>query len=228
MVRVLSNWPGFMLRGGRTMHRLGERGHWRRLWRSLEDQRETWCNYQSPVGLGITYSSLYNDNSVGLWWMHGQKVGIWTKSVVFLLVLVKMGKLRKPRKVMMVLVDLHSGCKADIVTVAGIDHCFYRMTVATTELIAKRPKTKPSVKVCHYNLLMPTRSSVDIPFNKTVINKVVFRDSALKSKVSWEPRSSLKSNLSGWEQMALSEALALGVFLPSLKRRKRKKEKKNQ
>ncbi|XP_041491227.1 60S ribosomal protein L27-like [Microtus oregoni] len=68
--------------------------------------------------------------------------------------------------------------------VAGIDHCFYRMTVVTTDLIAKRPKTKPSVKVCHYNLLMPTRSSVDIPFNKTIINKVVFRDSALKSKVS--------------------------------------------
>ncbi|XP_013202416.1 60S ribosomal protein L27-like [Microtus ochrogaster] len=68
--------------------------------------------------------------------------------------------------------------------VAGIDHCFYRMTAVTTDLIAKRPKTKPSVKVCHYNLLMPTRSSVDIPFNKTVINKVVFRDSALKSKVS--------------------------------------------
>lgn len=88
---------------------------------------------------------------------------------------------------MMVLVDFHSGNHHEggtsnqpysLALVAGIDHCFYRMIVVTMGLIAKRPKTKPSVKVCRYNLLMPTRSSVDIPFDKTLINKVIFRDSS--------------------------------------------------
>lgn len=120
---------------------------------------------------------------------------------------------------MMVLVDLHSGCKADIVTVAGIDHCFYRMTVATTELIAKRPKTKPSVKVCHYNLLMPTRSSVDIPFNKTVINKVVFRDSALRAKVKFEEQSKwVRTN-------GPFRSSGFRCFLAIVKKKKEKKRK---
>ncbi|KAK7831832.1 hypothetical protein U0070_016462 [Myodes glareolus] len=55
--------------------------------------------------------------------------------------------------------------------------------------ISKRSKIKSFVKVYNYNHLMPTRN-MDIPLNKTVVNKYVFRDPALKHK----PKSSLRND----------------------------------
>uniref|UniRef100_A0A8C3RPA3 60S ribosomal protein L27 n=1 Tax=Chelydra serpentina TaxID=8475 RepID=A0A8C3RPA3_CHESE len=52
--------------------------------------------------------------------------------------------------------------------------------------ISKRSKIKSFVKVYNYNDLMPTRYSVDIPLDKTVVNKDVFRDPALTRKVRRE------------------------------------------
>ncbi|OBS77290.1 hypothetical protein A6R68_16267 [Neotoma lepida] len=54
--------------------------------------------------------------------------------------------------------------------------------------ITKRSKIKSFVKVYNYNHLMPTRYSVDIPLDKTVVNKDVFRDPALKCKARREAK----------------------------------------
>ena len=60
--------------------------------------------------------------------------------------------------------------------------------------IAKRSKIKSFVKVYNYNHLMPTRYSVDIPLDKTIVKKDVFRDLALKhTGPGGRPRSSLRS-----------------------------------
>lgn len=48
--------------------------------------------------------------------------------------------------------------------------------------IAKRSKVKSFVKVYNYSHLMPTRCSVDISLDKTIINKDIFKDPALKGK----------------------------------------------
>ncbi|EDL14665.1 mCG10391 [Mus musculus] len=107
-----------------------------------------------------------------------------------------MGKFMKPGKVLLVLAGCYSGRKAVIVKnidhgfldrpyshalVAGIDRYPQKVTAAMgKKKIAKRSKIKSFVKVYNYNHLMPTRYSVDIPLNKTVVNKDVFRDPALK------------------------------------------------
>uniref|UniRef100_A0AAQ4QGA4 Large ribosomal subunit protein eL27 n=1 Tax=Gasterosteus aculeatus aculeatus TaxID=481459 RepID=A0AAQ4QGA4_GASAC len=115
-----------------------------------------------------------------------------------------MGKFMKPGKVVMVLAGRYAGRKAVIVKniddgtadrpyshalVAGIDR--YPRKVITTmskKKIAKRSKIKVFVKVFNYNHLMPTRYSVDIPLDKTVVNKDVFRDPALKRKARLETK----------------------------------------
>ncbi|KAK2833035.1 hypothetical protein Q5P01_016924 [Channa striata] len=117
---------------------------------------------------------------------------------------IKMGKFMKPGKVVMVLAGRYAGRKAVIVKniddgttdrpyshalVAGIDR--YPRKVTTTmgkKKIAKRSKIKAFVKVFNYNHLMPTRYSVDIPLDKTVVNKDVFRDPALKRKARREAK----------------------------------------
>uniref|UniRef100_A0AAZ3NR30 60S ribosomal protein L27 n=2 Tax=Oncorhynchus tshawytscha TaxID=74940 RepID=A0AAZ3NR30_ONCTS len=115
-----------------------------------------------------------------------------------------MGKFMKPGKVVMVLAGRYAGRKAVIVKniddgtsdrpyshalVSGIDR--YPRKVTTTmgkKKVAKRSKIKAFVKVYNYNHLMPTRYSVDIPLDKTVVNKDVFRDPALKRKARREAK----------------------------------------
>uniref|UniRef100_A0A6I8PKX7 60S ribosomal protein L27 n=2 Tax=Ornithorhynchus anatinus TaxID=9258 RepID=A0A6I8PKX7_ORNAN len=115
-----------------------------------------------------------------------------------------MGKFMKPGKVVLVLAGRYSGRKAVIVKniddgtsdrpyshalVAGIDR-YPRKVTATMgkKKVAKRSKMKSFVKVYNYNHLMPTRYSVDIPLDKTVVNKDVFRDPALKRKARREAK----------------------------------------
>ncbi|XP_060224924.1 large ribosomal subunit protein eL27-like [Meriones unguiculatus] len=113
-----------------------------------------------------------------------------------------MGNFMKPGKVVLVLAGSNSKCKAIImktiddgtldcsysqVLLAGIDRHSQRMTAALGgKKIAKKSKIKSFVKVCNYNHFMPTGYSVDIPLDKTVVNKDVFRDPALKCKVGQE------------------------------------------
>ncbi|XP_040329017.1 60S ribosomal protein L27-like [Herpailurus yagouaroundi] len=110
-----------------------------------------------------------------------------------------MGKFLKPGKVVLVLAGRYSGRQAAIgkniddgtsdcpyshALVAGID--LYPRKVAAAmgkKKIAKRSKIKSFVKVYNYNHFVPTRYSEDIPLDKTVVNKDVFRDPALKCKV---------------------------------------------
>uniref|UniRef100_A0A2K5L2Z9 60S ribosomal protein L27 n=1 Tax=Cercocebus atys TaxID=9531 RepID=A0A2K5L2Z9_CERAT len=109
-----------------------------------------------------------------------------------------MGKFMKPG-----LAGRYSGRKAIIVKniddgtsdrpyshalVAGINCYPRKVTAAMGKKIAKRSKIKSSVKVYNYNHLMPTRYSVDIPLDKTVVNKDVFRDPALKRKARREAK----------------------------------------
>ncbi|XP_037059324.1 60S ribosomal protein L27-like [Peromyscus leucopus] len=115
-----------------------------------------------------------------------------------------MGKFMKPGKVVLVLAGRYSRCKVVIVKniddgtsdhpdshalVAGID-CYPRKVTAAMvkKKIAKTSKIKSFVKVYNYNHLMPTRYSVDIPLDKTVVNKDVFRDPALKHKARQEAK----------------------------------------
>ena len=115
-----------------------------------------------------------------------------------------MGKFMKPRKLMLVLAGCYSGHKAITMKnidngtsdfpyghalVAGLDCCPLKLTAAMgKKKIAKRSKIKSFVKVYNYNHLMPTRYSVDIPLDKTVVNKDVFRDPALKHKARREAK----------------------------------------
>lgn len=68
--------------------------------------------------------------------------------------------------------------------------------------IAKRSKIKSFVKVYNYNHLMPTGYPVDIPLDKTVVNKDMFRDQALKHKLG-----------QAGKQMGFPEASILDIFL---------------
>ncbi|XP_045247273.2 large ribosomal subunit protein eL27-like [Macaca fascicularis] len=109
----------------------------------------------------------------------------------------------KPGRVVLALAGRYSGRKAVIVRniddgtsdrpyshalVAGIHRYPRKVTAAIGKKIAKRSKIKSFVKVYNYNHLMPTRYSVDIPLDKTVINKDVFRDPALKCKARREAK----------------------------------------
>ncbi|XP_050005050.1 60S ribosomal protein L27-like [Alexandromys fortis] len=115
-----------------------------------------------------------------------------------------MGKFMKPGKVVLILAGHYSERKAIIVKniddgisdhpyshalVAGIDRYPRKVTAAVgKKKVAKRSKIKSFVKVYNYNHLMPTRYSVDIPLDKTVVNKDVFRDPALKRKARLEAK----------------------------------------
>uniref|UniRef100_A0A8D2D9A3 Large ribosomal subunit protein eL27 n=1 Tax=Sciurus vulgaris TaxID=55149 RepID=A0A8D2D9A3_SCIVU len=115
-----------------------------------------------------------------------------------------MGKFVKPGKVVLVLTGRFSGHKAVIVKniddgtsdrpyshalVAGIDLYPHKVTAAMgKKKIAKRSKVKSFVKDYNYNHLMPTKYSVDIPLDKTIVNKDVFRDPVLKRKARREAK----------------------------------------
>ncbi|XP_058160787.1 large ribosomal subunit protein eL27-like [Dasypus novemcinctus] len=109
-----------------------------------------------------------------------------------------MGKFMKSGKVVLVLAGRYSGRKAVIMKniddgtsdcpyrpalVVGINRYPHKGTAAMgKKKIARRSKIKSFMKVYNYNHLMPTRYSMDIPLDKTVVNKDVFRDPAPKCK----------------------------------------------
>uniref|UniRef100_UPI00398F3074 large ribosomal subunit protein eL27-like n=1 Tax=Pristiophorus japonicus TaxID=55135 RepID=UPI00398F3074 len=108
----------------------------------------------------------------------------------------------KPRNVVLVLAGRYAGCKGVIVKkindgtsdkpyshafIAGIDRYPRKVTAKMgKKKVAKRSKIKFFVKVYNYNHLMPTRYSVDIPLGKTIVNKDIFMDPALKCKARRE------------------------------------------
>merc|ERR1719483_1920725 len=114
-------------------------------------------------------------------------------------------KFMKSGKVVLVLGGRFAGRKAVIVKnyddgttdkpyghalVAGIDRYPRRVTRDMGKKKLKmRSKIKAFVKVVNYNHLMPTRYSVDLNFEKNVVNKDAFRDQALKSKARREVKA---------------------------------------
>merc|ERR1712168_1614435 len=119
-----------------------------------------------------------------------------------------MGKFMKPGKVVLVLNGRFAGRKAVIVRnydegqsdrayghalVAGIDRYPLKVTKKMgKKKIARRSKVKPFVKVCNFNHLMPTRYSIDVTLEKSVVNKDCFRDPALRMKARKEIKDKLE------------------------------------
>merc|ERR1712212_730546 len=110
-----------------------------------------------------------------------------------------MGKFMKPGKVVLVLNGRFAGRKAVIVRnydegqsdrayghalVAGID----RYPLKVTKKMGKKKIAKRS-KVNH---LMPTRYSIDVTMEKSVVNKDCFRDPALRKKARKEIKDKLE------------------------------------
>ncbi|CAF0784807.1 unnamed protein product [Didymodactylos carnosus] len=109
-----------------------------------------------------------------------------------------MVKIMKPNKVVIILGGRYAGRKGVVVKshdegsndrgyghalVAGIDRYPRKITKKMgKKKQAKRSKVKPFIKLFNYNHLMATRYTVDINFEKSLINKDIFRDPALKQK----------------------------------------------
>nr|ALS04634.1 60S ribosomal protein L27 [Pseudodiaptomus poplesia]ALS04770.1 60S ribosomal protein L27 [Pseudodiaptomus poplesia] len=109
-----------------------------------------------------------------------------------------MGKIMKAGKVVLLLSGRYAGRKAVVVKpsdegttdkpfshalVAGIDRYPRKVTKKMSKKrITKRSKIKPFLKVVNYNHVLPTRYSVDIPFDKANINKETLKDPSKKKK----------------------------------------------
>lgn len=119
-----------------------------------------------------------------------------------------MGKFLKPGKVVLVLNGRFAGRKAVIVKnydeggsdrpyghalVAGIDRYPLKVTKKMgKKKIAKRSKVKSFVKICNFNHMMPTRYSVDVALEKSLVNKDCFRDPTLRKKARKEIKDKLE------------------------------------
>merc|ERR1711977_591508 len=122
----------------------------------------------------------------------------------------KMGKFMKSGKVVLVLGGKYAGRKAIIVKncddgtqdrpyghalVAGIDKYPRKVTKPMgKKKVAKRSKIKPFLKVVNYNHLMPTRYSVDVALNKSIVNKDVLKDGAKRARARTEIKQNLKKD----------------------------------
>nr|ABZ04238.1 ribosomal protein rpl27 [Lineus viridis] len=119
-----------------------------------------------------------------------------------------MGKFMKSGKVVLVLNGRFAGRKAVIVKnydegtsekpyghalVAGVDRYPRKVTKRMgKKKIKQRSKIKAFVKVYNFNHLMPTRYSVDVNLEKSLVNKDSFRDPALKRKARREVKGKLE------------------------------------
>nr|CAD7198309.1 unnamed protein product [Timema douglasi] len=127
-----------------------------------------------------------------------------------------MGKIMKSGKVVLVLSGRYAGKKAIVMRnfddgtsdkqyghalVAGIDRyprkIHKRMGKAKMH---KRSKIKPFIKVLNYNHLMPTRYTVDIPWDKTTVkdlkDPMKRKKTRFQTKVKFEER--YKSGKNKW------------------------------
>ena len=115
-----------------------------------------------------------------------------------------MGKIMKSGKVVVVLSGRCAGKKGVVVkthdegsndrpyghaVVAGIERYPLKITKKMgKKRVAKRTRIKPFLKVINYNHLMPTRYSVDIVLDKTVVNKDSMKDPKNRRKARLEIR----------------------------------------
>jgi len=110
----------------------------------------------------------------------------------------KMGKIMKTGKVVLLLSGRYAGRKAVVVKpsddgtsdkpfshalVAGIDRYPRKVTKKMNKKkVQRRSAIKPFLKVVNYNHVMPTRYTVEIPFDKTNLNKETLKDPMKKKK----------------------------------------------
>jgi len=113
-----------------------------------------------------------------------------------------MGKFLKEKKAVIILSGRYAGKKAIIVKqfdegdtqrpyghalVAGIERQPLKVTKSmSSKAVTKRSQIKAFVKVINYNHLMPTRYSVDIPIDKTIVVKGCVKDAATKKEARAE------------------------------------------
>ena len=116
-----------------------------------------------------------------------------------------MGRFMKPNRVVLVLSGRYAGRKAIVIKsqdegtkdrlyghalIAGIDRYPRKVTKKMNKKkISRRIKIKPFVKMLNYNHLMPTRYSVDVPIDKTTVNKEKIRDAAGRRKARQEVKA---------------------------------------
>ncbi|CAF0957767.1 unnamed protein product [Didymodactylos carnosus] len=129
----------------------------------------------------------------------------------------------KPNKVVIILAGRYAGRKGVIVKphdeggndrgyghalVAGIDRYPRKITKKMgKKKQAKRSKVKPFIKLFNYNHLMATRYTVDINFEKSVINKDIFRDPALKRKARRDAKEKFEESYEKNQDMSLQSRL---------------------
>merc|ERR1711926_17281 len=110
----------------------------------------------------------------------------------------KMGKIMKTGKVVLLLSGRYAGRKAVVVKpsdegtsdkpfshalVAGIDRYPRKVTKRMSKKkVQRRSAIKPFLKVVNYNHVMPTRYTVEIPFDETNLNKETLKDPMKKKK----------------------------------------------
>merc|ERR1712116_37685 len=116
-----------------------------------------------------------------------------------------MGKIMKSGKVVLILAGRFAGRKAIIVKnyddsthekpyghalVAGVDRYPRKVTnKMSKKKVAKRSKIKTFVKIVNYNHMMPTRYSVDLNFDKNMINKESTKDPLKRKKARFAVRT---------------------------------------
>merc|ERR1711931_12429 len=132
-----------------------------------------------------------------------------------------MGKFLKPGKVVLVLNGRFAGRKAVIVKsydegvtdrsyghalIAGIDRYPLKVTKKMgKKKMAKRSKVKPFVKVCNFNHMMPTRYSIDVALEKSLVNKECFKEEGEQGG----QRQAGRALQNGKEQMVLLQTSLL-------------------
>merc|ERR1712071_400479 len=158
-------------------------------------------------------SSGINESTWGLYVWDGQlQVSVSHPSIHRLIsgtyTSAKMGKIMKSGKVVLVLAGRFAGRQAIIVKnyddstqekpyghalVAGVDRYPRKVTnKMSKKKVAKQSKIKSFVKIVNYNHMMPTRYSVDLNFDKNMINKESIKDPLKRKKARFAVRTNFE------------------------------------
>ncbi|VDP11058.1 unnamed protein product [Soboliphyme baturini] len=128
-----------------------------------------------------------------------------------------MGKIMKPTKCVLVLSGRFAGRKGIVVKnydegtadrpyghalVVGIDR-YPRKVIRkmSKKKIEQRSKLRPFIRVYNYTHLLPTRYSVDVAFNKALVNRECLRDAGQKRKALREVKQALQERYLFYFQM---------------------------
>lgn len=149
-----------------------------------------------------------------------------------------MGKFMKPGMVVLVLAGCYSavimkniddgtsGHLYNHALVGRIDHCPHKLTATVgKKKTTQWSKNKSFVKVYNYKQLILTRFSVDIPLDKTVVNKNYVQRPCIETEGPKGGQERVWGETQAQqEQVVLPEAAALDIFCSTLERLKEKEE----